>query len=504
MLRRNKSRKFKYDNSQKRITLRPCIPRNKDTQDSLTEEGDLSTVPAYVVTVPSSLEELKQLANEKFEFSTQKLWNRYGGLIEDINLISDDDIIYASSDDFFTPPKLNLETHLLEQEVHQLRTRVRDLEELVMAAPPQQRRMQSMATEIEELDEEEEAEDDEEPRKSRLLVFVNPKSGGQQGSGLINKFRKYVKHDQIFDLTKIDPVSIFNKYRDEYLRVVACGGDGTVRWILDSIQAAECVSTPPVAILPLGTGNDLSRVLKWGGGYMPSDSIRLFVKQVKLAEERQLDRWRVTTKQLNPESLQVEEVAEVKQDVLGNYMGIGLDAQISLNFHNLREERPYLFNARVVNKLFYLNYGVQALMNSNPDLSNLISITVDGEPVTYPDRVEGLVIVNLPSYSGGTNLWGNYEQEGYEPQNIDDGVIEVVGIRTAAHLAGIEANINHALRLGQGHHIQVTFKDASHPVPMLIDGEPFLQDSPVQMDIELLGKVPMLKKRTSLYGLQKK
>lgn len=69
-------------------------------------------------------------------------------------------------------------------------------------------------------------------------------------------------------------------------------------------QDSEC-SSPACAIVPLGTGNDLARVLCWGSGYTGDEDPLNLLRDVIDAEEIILDRWTVVFHPEEKEQTQV-------------------------------------------------------------------------------------------------------------------------------------------------------------------------------------------------------
>lgn len=81
---------------------------------------------------------------------------------------------------------------------------------------------------------------------------------------------------------------------------------------------------------------------------------------------------------------------------MNNYFGIGIDADLCLDFHNAREENPNKFNSRLHNKGVYVKMGLRKMVGRKmcKDLHKEIRLEVDGKLVELPP-VEGIIILNI-------------------------------------------------------------------------------------------------------------
>ncbi|ELK13821.1 Diacylglycerol kinase iota, partial [Pteropus alecto] len=319
------------------------------------------------------------------------------------------------------------------------------------------------------------------PLMKPLLVFVNPKSGGNQGTKVLQMFMWYLNPRQVFDLSQEGPKDALELYRKvPNLRILACGGDGTVGWILSVLDELQLSPQPPVGVLPLGTGNDLARTLNWGGGYT-DEPVSKILCQVEDGTIVQLDRWNLHVERnpdLPPEELE-EGVCKLPLNVFNNYFSLGFDAHVTLEFHESREANPEKFNSRFRNKMFYAGCDGTDL---TPKIQEL--------------KFQCIVFLNIPRYCAGTMPWGNPgDHHDFEPQRHDDGYIEVIGF-TMASLAALQVG-GHGERLHQCREVTLlTYKS----IPMQVDGEP-CRLAPAMIQISLRNQANMVqksKRRTSM------
>jgi len=319
----------------------------------------------------------------------------------------------------------------------------------------------------------------------------------------------------VYNLANGGPAPGLQMFRDvENVIIVVCGGDGTVGWVLDTLDKTPFVRPPTVAVIPLGTGNDLARCLRWGGGY-EGESIWKIINRISSCQTAMLDRWKISIN--DEERDKSEPVYKVTQNVpyniINNYFSIGVDAAICSKFHAEREKNPQKFNNRMKNKLWYFEYATSEQFSSScKNLHEDLEIICDGKPLQLTDgpQLQGIALLNIPSTHGGTNMWGDTSVKTKQQrkkskrlhhldkdkvdlsganQDIGDKLIEVVGLENCLHMGQVRTGLRSSgKRLAQCSQVIIRTKKQ---FPMQIDGEPWNQ-LPCTIEISHKNQVPML------------
>uniref|UniRef100_A0A671PM54 Diacylglycerol kinase n=1 Tax=Sinocyclocheilus anshuiensis TaxID=1608454 RepID=A0A671PM54_9TELE len=495
---------------------------------------------------------------------------------------------------------------------------------------------------------------------SPLLVMVNSKSGDNQGVKFLRRFKQLLNPAQVFDLMNGGPqlgLRLFQKF--ETFRILVCGGDGSVGWVLSELDKLSLHKQCQLGVLPLGTGNDLARVLGWGGLCDDDAQLLQILEKLESATTKMLDRWsvmtyEVPTKQtpaiiaqyadsvathltkildsdkysdvissakflcgtvndfvaevgkayeratenkeeadamakkcamlnekldslvkalsedanaqlvpsgsispdesdsdqsrpfrsreqmmLRANSLkkalrQIIDQAEkdktavlhsnncemttrsklakqknMKSDstythssclfhrqctekcVMNNYFGIGLDAKISLEFNNKRDEHPKKCSSRTKNMMWYGVLGTKELVQQTyKNLEQRVQLECDGVPMSLPS-LQGLAVLNIPSYAGGINFWGGTKEDNnFGAPSFDDKKLEVVAVFGSMQMAMSRViNLQHH-RIAQCRQVKITIL-GDEGVPVQVDGEAWIQP-PGIVQIVHKNRAPML------------
>ncbi|XP_063890617.1 diacylglycerol kinase eta isoform X2 [Helicoverpa armigera] len=137
---------------------------------------------------------------------------------------------------------------------------------------------------------------DRPPNASPLIVFVNSRSGDNQGVKFLRRFKQLLNPAQVFELSGAGPrlgLRLFRHFAP--LRVLVCSGDGSVGWVLQEVDKLDMHRQVQTAVLPLGTGNDLARVLGWGASCDDAANLQVLIERYERASTKMLDRWSIMT-----------------------------------------------------------------------------------------------------------------------------------------------------------------------------------------------------------------
>ena len=241
----------------------------------------------------------------------------------------------------------------------------------------------------------------------KFVFLINPISGGGQGKE-IHKYLPEIMASMGFseDQWKAD-FTIHDRMEKQILdalasteTLIAVGGDGTVSSVLTVMVNSPYSKSVKIGLIPLGTGNDLARVLNLYKPYVDKGLLFL-VRRLLLAPSRPFDIWKVNGK-----------------TAFANYFSGGIDARIAHDFNLDRSTGAIKSTSVLANKLHYVRrFFADRSYKLMP--SQLTYLSRHGS-VRHRD-ISGyrtVIVGNIPSFASGSNP--------FYKSDMADGLLEIV------------------------------------------------------------------------------
>lgn len=289
------------------------------------------------------------------------------------------------------------------------------------------------------------------------LFVVNPASGGGFGARLLHRLAASAP-GRTHRLGEVDLAALGAQARAEHAPVIACGGDGTVTALIEAVQPQGTADAPPIGIVPLGTGNDMARILGYPATAPSLAMADAIVARLATATSRTIDRWLVS--------------GPCGPRAWFNYCSWGFDARIAWQFDCLRRRHTSILSSRLANLACY---GAIGLQERGVDLGLLLP---GGRPV--PSWTRSLVLANIPSYAGGRRL-GRFVR-------ADDGRCDAFALGAGIAFGLGLSGFRRPLRLGVFDRLAVR---VTRPGFMQLDGEPLVA-TPGEYAVSHGGRVQVL------------
>jgi len=394
-----------------------------------------------------------------------------------------------------------------------------------------------------------------------VFIFVNPSSGGNQGSMFtrlgVDYFhftdRDIRSHVYISDIRKAANGSDTGFHqvakvvkRDSCIselnpaRIVVAGGDGTAIWAITECKNRDIdLDKLAFAIVPLGTGNDLSRVLGWGATNPRSlfnyemRRFKTLLREWLRADTLEFDLWRVSmrvsestgyiARWLDGVEVILKDEEEKKvllrtSKLMSNYFSLGIESMVGMAFDRNR------MKSQIGNKLMYGFLGIMHMLRASEPIQELVNkcstgknsrntlFSADGNS-KLAGNPKSLIFLNINSFAGGCDLWSGASNGGivgigrqvFGPQSVKDGKLEVISYASLMDL-GLEQAIRmfpKGMKKGRGMRVGQRagpFKLDFNPLKQVytqIDGEFYLLNHPEAIEIELETRTKVMRRKAS-------